>query len=113
LKEFLVRMLKAAVALVGLAVPGIVCAADMGDPQRGLVYAKKACSECHAVEKGEVSPNIKAPNFSAIAASPGMTERALIVWLQSSHHATMPNFIIPPDDLDNVVAYIMSLRAPE
>ena len=35
-------MLKVAVALAGLAVPGIVCAADMGDPQRGLVYAKKA-----------------------------------------------------------------------
>ena len=34
------RMLKVAVALAGIAVPGIVCAADMGDPQRGLVYAK-------------------------------------------------------------------------
>ena len=105
------RMLKVAVALAGLAVPGIVCAADMGDPQRGLVYAKKACSECHAVEEGEVSPNIKAPNFGAVADSPGMTERALVVWLQSSHHATMPNFMIAPDDLDNVIAYIMSLRA--
>ena len=42
-----------------------------------------------------------------------MTERALVVWLQSSHHATMPNFIIAPDDLDNVVVYIMSLRATE
>ena len=105
------RMLKAAVALVGLAVSGIVYAADMGDPQRGLVYAKKACSECHAVEEGEVSPNIKAPNFGAVADSPGMTERALVVWLQSSHHATMPNFMIAPDDLDNVIAYIMSLRA--
>ena len=107
------HMLKAAIAVAGLAIAGIVCAADMGDPNRGLVYAKKACSECHAVEKGEVSPDIKAPNFSAIADSPGMTERALVVWLQSSHHATMPNFIIAPDDLDNVVAYIMSLRATE
>ena len=105
------RMLKVAVALAGLAVPGIVCAADMGDPQRGLVYAKKACSECHAVEKGEVSPNIKAPSFGAVADSPGMTKRALVVWLQSSHHATMPNFMIAPDDLDNVIAYIMSLGA--
>ncbi len=107
------HMLKPTIALAALVVAGIVCAADMGDPQRGLVYAKKACSDCHAVEKGEVSPNIKAANFSAIADSPGMTERALVVWLQSSHHATMPNFMIAPDDLDNVIAYIMSLRAPE
>jgi mono/diheme cytochrome c family protein len=109
-----VRMLKAVVALAGLAVPGMVCADDIGDLHRGLSYAKKACAECHSVE-GEraVSPNIKAPNFNAIADSPGMTARALVVWLQSSHHATMPNFIIARDDLDNVVAYIMSLRAPE
>ena len=108
------RIMKVVVALAGFAAPGTVCAADIGDPQGGFVYAKKACAECHAVE-GEraVSPNIKAPNFTAIADSPGMTERALVVWLQSSHHATMPNFIIAPDDLDNVVAYIMSLRAPE
>jgi mono/diheme cytochrome c family protein len=106
-----VRMMKVAVVIAGLAVPGIVCAANLGDPQRGLVYAKMACSECHAVEDGEVSPNTKAPSFGAVADSPGMTERALVVWLQSSHHSTMPNLIIAPGDLDNVVAYITSLRA--
>ena len=108
------RVVKLAVALAGIASPGMVFAAEAGDPQRGLAYAKTACAECHAVE-GEraASPNIKAPHFHAIADSPGMTTRALVVWLQSSHHATMPNLIIAPDDLDNVVAYIMSLRAPE
>jgi hypothetical protein len=52
-----------------------------------------------------------APTFSAVADTPGMTERALFVWLQSSDHATMPNLMIAPGDLDDVVAYIMSLRA--
>ena len=108
------RVLKLGVALAGIVVPGSVYATAIGDPQRGLSYAKKACAECHTVEDGRaVSPNIKAPNFSAIADSPGITERALVVWLQSSHHATMPNLMIAPDDLDNVVAYIMSLRAPQ
>jgi hypothetical protein len=40
-----------------------------------------------------------------------MTARALAVWLQTSH-PTMPDFIIPPGDMDNVIAYIMSLRTP-
>ena len=108
------RVVKLAVALAGIAAPGMIFAADAGNPQRGLAYAKKACAECHAVE-GErpASPNIKAPNFNAIADSPGMSARALVVWLQSSHHATMPNLIIAPDDLDNVVAYIMSVRTPK
>jgi mono/diheme cytochrome c family protein len=106
-----VRVVKLGVALAAIAAPGMVFAGDAGDPQRGLAYAKKACAECHAVEdERAVSPDIKAPNFNAIADSPGMTARALVVWLQSSHHATMPNLIIAPDDLDNVVAYIMSLH---
>ena len=42
---------------------------------------------------------------------PGMNERALIVWFQSSDHETMPNLILAPGDLDDVVAYIVSLRA--
>jgi mono/diheme cytochrome c family protein len=111
-RKFHVRILNAAVALVLFSVAGVVSAAELGDPQRGLVFAKKVCAECHAVEAGEkVSPNIMAPSFDAIAETPGMTDRALIVWLQSSDHATMPNLMIASGDVDNVVAYIMSLRA--
>jgi hypothetical protein len=38
-----------------------------------------------------------------------MTPRALVVWMSTSH-PNMPDLIIPPDDMDNVIAYIMSLR---
>jgi hypothetical protein len=38
-----------------------------------------------------------------------MTPRALVVWLTTSH-PNMPDIILAPDDMDNVVAYIMSLR---
>lgn len=85
-------------------------AAEVGNVQDGLKYARAHCGECHAVESlDEVSPNINAPNFVSIANTPGMTERALVVWLQTSH-PTMPNFIIPAEERDNVVAYIMSLQ---
>ena len=55
-----------------------------------------------------MSPLAEAPTFQSVADTPGMTEMALTVWLQSSH-PTMPNIILKPDDLRNVVAYIRSL----
>ena len=106
------RILYSVVALALVAVPGCSGAAEVGDPQPGLAYARKACGECHAVVAGDKpSPNSMAPSFGAIADTPGMTARALVVWLQNSDHATMPNLMIAPPDLDNIVAYIMSLRA--
>ena len=38
-----------------------------------------------------------------------MTATALRVWLQTSH-PTMPNIMLAPNDMDNVVAYILSLK---
>ncbi len=58
---------------------------------------------------GEISPNPDAPSFQSVADTTGMSARALVVWLQTSH-PTMPDLILKPDEMDNVVAYIMSLR---
>ena len=97
-------------ALVSV-VASTVCAADVGNAQRGHAYAKKVCAKCHAVEAGDMfSPTMIAPTFTAVADTPGMNERALVVWFQSSDHETMPNLMIAPEDLDDVVAYIASLR---
>lgn len=87
---------------------------QLGNVQAGLAYARAHCGECHGVEKanGDFSPNIDAPDFSEVANTPGMTERALIVWLQTPH-PTMPNFMIPENVRDDLVAYIMSLKAPK
>jgi hypothetical protein len=57
-----------------------------------------------------ISPTMIAPTFTAVADTPGMNERALVVWFQSSDHETMPNLMLAPGDLDDVVAYIVSLR---
>ena len=55
-----------------------------------------------------MSPLPQAPTFQSVADTPGMTELALTVWMQSSH-PTMPNIMLKPDELRNVVAYIHSL----
>jgi mono/diheme cytochrome c family protein len=83
--------------------------AQDADIAAGEAYAKKVCAACHAVLVNEnMSPLAEAPTFQSVADTPGMTEMALTVWLQSSH-PTMPNIILKPDDLRNVVAYIRSL----
>lgn len=99
-------------AVVLLMLSPIVSAAELGDVSQGHLYAKKACGGCHAVEAGDkFSPEMLAPTFDAISATPGMNERALNVWLQSSDHESMPNIMLTAENLDNVVAYIMSLRS--
>ena len=94
-----------------LALPSAALAQDMGDAARGETLAVAVCAQCHAVRAGERrSPDVMAPNFTAIATTLGMTDRALRVWLESSH-PTMPNIILSHRERDDVVAYILSLRA--
>lgn len=84
--------------------------AQDADIAAGAAYAKQVCAACHAVlSNQEFSPLPEAPTFESVANTPGMTELALTVWLQSSH-PTMPNIILKQDDLRNVVAYIRSLE---
>lgn len=90
---------------------GAARADEPGNAAEGLAYARAHCAECHGVETSseDFSPNADAPDFSVVANTPGMTERALVVWLQTSH-PTMPDLIIPPEARDNLVAYIMTLK---
>lgn len=109
------RALTFTLALAALAAgPLPAFAADqIGNAQEGGNYARAHCAECHGVDASpeDFSPNADAPDFSVVANTPGMTERALGVWLQTSH-PTMPNFIIPENVRDNLIAYILSLKRP-
>src|SRR5262249_17642607 len=77
---------------------------------KGLTYAQKICSTCHNVLKTDApSPNKQAPPFKEIANIAGMSVTALTVWSRTTH-PTMPNFVIAPEDMDDLIAYILSLR---
>ena len=105
-------VLRTVVAAVLLVVLPLSAEADaLGKVGEGLAYARAHCAECHAVEQAsdDISPDFAAPRFVDVANTPGMTERALAVWLQTSH-PTMPDLIIPESDRDNLIAYIMSLK---
>ena len=99
------------VVLVALcAAPAGANAQETGDAKEGLAMAREVCSACHGVERGDAfSPNPLAPTFDLIAGTPGMTETALSVALQTSHKS-MPNLILKPDEIDDISAYILSLK---
>ena len=86
-----------------------VAAQEAGEPQAGAAYANQYCAKCHAIADEDASPEHTAPRFKDVANTSGMTATALTVWLQTSH-PTMPNIILAPNDMSNVVAYILSLK---
>lgn len=99
-----------ALALLSAGAQALANAQTRGDAEKGYRFAKGVCAECHATGKNESdSPNRAAPNFSAIAQSPGMSEIALSVFLRTPH-ATMPNLVLSVDEMTDVIAYIGSLK---
>jgi len=103
-----VASVKKTVLAALLAMPCAAQAQGTGNVEAGHAYAKQVCAECHAIERGEVDI-LDPPSFQNVANSPGITERALAFWLQNPH-PNMPNFVIPQDEMKNVIAYIMSLK---
>ena len=75
----------------------------------GETLAQRWCSQCHAVKRNQSSANRAAPRFSDLAAEPSITEYSLRVFLKIPH-PTMPNFMMKPDDIDDIVSYILSLK---
>jgi mono/diheme cytochrome c family protein len=103
-------LIAAVIALSIGQLTGPVSAQEMGDAKKGAALAQTVCSECHAVGNGESrSPNTKAPTFTSVAGTRGMSEMALRVWLQSPH-PTMPNLMLGEGEKDDVIAYILSLK---
>jgi mono/diheme cytochrome c family protein len=77
----------------------------------GHAFARQECVACHVVEAGKARPRLIAigPAFPVIANAPGMTATAMHVFLTTSH-PKMPNVILTPTDMDDVIAYVLSLR---
>lgn len=88
-------------------------AEQIGDVVAGQSYAERVCAVCHAIEpSASRSPNPKAPTFESIANTPGMTEHAVTVWLTTFHPGrTMPAIVVAPEDRQNVIASILSLKS--
>jgi cytochrome c len=75
----------------------------------GHALAEAWCSACHVVDKFAIAIGQRAPAFVAVAAQPSTTALSIRVFLQTSHEP-MPNFILKKQDIDDIAAYILSLR---
>ncbi len=101
-------VLAAAAFLV--AGPALAQDQERGDAERGRAYAEANCAECHQTERGYFdSPNPEAPTFQDIADAEGMSAIALYPFFRTPHK-DMPNFIVPPADIADLTAYLMSIR---
>lgn len=104
----------------GIAVPLVLLllstssasAQDGGDPVAGRHLAETWCNTCHVVSATQSQgSSTGAPTFRAIAAQKEITPMALAAFLQTPHHR-MPDLHLTRDEIDDLSAYILSLRPP-
>ena len=81
------------------------------DAAAGKQLALELCSGCHVVAEDQVRPAIDVvPAFAVIANKRETTDFRIRVFLQDTPHPVMPNFIFADDEIENLIAYIFSLR---
>jgi mono/diheme cytochrome c family protein len=97
--------------LAGLAVTVAAGAQELqGFPAWGRKLALKICVECHHVEAGDREGELPdPPAFQNLADNPAMTALALRVFL-TTPHTNMPNLILTGAEVDDIIAYIHSLK---
>jgi mono/diheme cytochrome c family protein len=96
-------------ALVLASLAGVASAqVGPGDPAEGQKLADQQCSTCHAVDR-PTRASQQAPSFTSIAKMRSTTSLSLHVFLLSPH-PSMPNYRLAPNEVDDVVAYILSLH---
>jgi mono/diheme cytochrome c family protein len=94
-----------------LFLSGPVHGQQRGDPIGGRSLAARWCSGCHVIGPAPSrSATDAVPSFSSIARQPSTTPLTLRAYLRTSH-PVMPNFALTDRQIDDVTAYIMSLRA--
>lgn len=98
------------IACIPLAAASHAMAADLpGDPVAGGQLAHEVCAACHLVAKDQASDPEIGPSLIEVAEHPASTEMSLRVYLQTPH-ATMPDIILTPQETDDVISYILTLK---
>lgn len=94
-------------AFAVLAVSTAALAADIG---HGEQLAREWCSNCHLVAPDQTSGGDGAPTFNSIAETAQERNDDLRAWL-ADPHPPMPNFDLTVREIDDLLAYIESLRS--
>lgn len=86
---------------------GAVIASDSATAGHRL--AEAWCKTCHAIEASTAGTLNAAPDFVRVANQPSTTALALKAFLRTSH-PSMPNLVLTPEQADDIVNYILSLK---
>ncbi len=105
-------------SLVLLAAPACAGLPNRPDPLaesqgRGEALAKQVCAACHAVAAAGDSPDRRAPPFRTLSGAyvPLTLQRKLTDIAESGHYA-MPAVKVDSDQVNDLAAYINSLKTP-
>jgi mono/diheme cytochrome c family protein len=87
--------------------------------EAGRNFAHRVCGACHVVTQQREELPVLAPpgpSFAVLAQRPLLTEQALREFLAGNHrsmgpHEAMPNPRLADYQIDEIVAYMMSLKA--
>lgn len=82
------------------------------DPQRGQEIAERVCTNCHLVSDRQTNAVADVPSFAAIANKPDQNAGDIMARIIMPKHP-MPVIPITKAELEDVTAYIMSLRSEE
>lgn len=102
-------------ATTAQAVPQGAMSDGPGSVGYGRRLAEEICGECHRVTAGKpakpppMEEDATAPDLTERMTDPAMTELALRSYLRTSH-PLMPNIRLTPDETDDIVAYLMTLK---
>ncbi len=106
-----------------LALSAALASAAQAETQNGNLaaagrdFAQRVCGACHFVTaQSEPLLSPPAPSFVALAQRPLLTEQALREFLASNHramgpHEAMPNPRLVDYQIEEIVAFMMSLKA--
>ncbi|MDP6343129.1 MAG: cytochrome c [Alphaproteobacteria bacterium] len=81
----------------------------VADLAAGRAAAKRWCAECHLVAEGATTSSDVGPPFATLATDPAKTPTVLRAFLAAPHEP-MPPIQLSQQDIENIVAYIQSLR---
>lgn len=106
------RFLRAAglAVLCGLPAPAVQAA---GDPSAAKGIVAEHCTRCHEVpgfNPGGALPTVDAPPFQAIADAPDEYTPERLRRFLIKPHFPMSGFTLSASDIENLIAFISSLR---
>ena len=97
------------IAFAGIMAAMMATPAAAADLKHGETLARQWCANCHLVGGEQTAGGDTAPTFASIAETAAERTDDLRAWL-ADPHPPMPNLSLTRYEIDDLLAYIESLR---